>query len=37
MPGGKEIKKKICETKSEEEILKILDEYLALLKETQDC
>ena len=37
MPGGKEIKKKICETKSEEEILKILDEYLALLKETKDC
>lgn len=32
MPNGKEIKQKICETKTEEEIMKVLDEYLKELK-----
>ena len=36
MPNGKEIKKKICETKTEEEIYAVLDEYLAYLKQTQE-
>ena len=36
MPNGKEIKKKICETKTEEEIYAVLDEYFAYLKQTQE-
>ena len=31
MPNNKEIKVKICETKSEDEIMKVLDEYLNYL------
>ena len=33
MPNHKEIKKKICMTKTEEELLKIIDDYEIYLKE----
>lgn len=37
MPHGKEIKLQICAAKSEEEILKILDDYLLFLEQIDDC
>ncbi len=36
MPNNKEIKKQICECKSEEDIYKVLDNYLDYLKKTSD-
>ena len=35
MPNGKSIKQKICETKTKEEIFKVLDDYLHELKENE--
>ena len=36
MPHAKEIKQKICQTKTEQEIFLILDQYLSFLKQTQE-
>ncbi len=36
MPGGKEVKAKICEAKNEEAILQILEDYLLYLQQTKD-
>jgi len=36
MPNGKEIKMKICEAKSETEIMNILDQYLEQLEKTEE-
>ena len=36
MPKSKEMKRLICEVKSEEELLKVLDDYLEFLKQTPE-
>ena len=36
MPHGKKVKQKICEAKSEKEMMDILDEYLIYLKQIQE-
>ena len=35
-PKSKEMKRLICEVKSEEELLKVLDDYLEFLKQTPE-